>query len=248
MVFNGLALYLLNVAADQPAAHSPQPAGLPSDRDSVFVDRGQARFAAVRRGDVWFAVHARRDPPDLRYDSGLIAGKWRSPSGRWVDFVAPRPFVLDAGETAGPVILRGSRTLHPAEGPISVARGGTVTAGSVRFRPESRGVTVSLSARRGDTVAYTTYGPAATSSPPGRTRVVRKHLASCCALDLTERRISVPVRRSATVSFRLGVAAPAPRHASSSGGGSLWWTVPAVVALALAAFALSRRRRPIKPL
>lgn len=247
MVFNGLALYLLNVAADAAGSGQRATGGqLPLDRDGAFVDPAQARFAAVRRGDVWFAVHARRNPPDLRYDSGLVAAKFLTPRG-WIDLVPPRPFVLDGRATAGPLIMRGGEVLHPAEGPIRVARDGTVVSGVVRFAPTTAGVRISLPARGGDTVVYNAYGHTVAHA-----RTARTGLASCCALDITERRLRVRVRTSGLVAIQVGSAArrngrpaPGPGHGASN------WLTPALAVLVLVlalALALTRRRKRLKPL
>ncbi|HKH18984.1 MAG TPA: hypothetical protein VKA57_15760, partial [Solirubrobacteraceae bacterium] len=70
MTFNGLALFLVNLAAD--GADGGDAAALPADSDGAFVDRTQNGFAAVRHGDVWFAVHRRHPPRDVRNDFGLV--------------------------------------------------------------------------------------------------------------------------------------------------------------------------------
>jgi hypothetical protein len=142
MTFNGLSLFLLNLAADAAPEAPQQPGVLPADADGEFVDRAQNGFAAVRRGDVWFAVHARDRPRDVRNDFGFMAAKWRAPSGGWLDVLAPRPMRFDDAETAGPVVEREGRRLVPAGGPIAVREDGVVevdgTLGGVRRRTRSR--------------------------------------------------------------------------------------------------------------
>ena len=69
-------------------------APLPADRDGAFVDGAGAGFAAVRSGDVWFAVNGRPLQPDLRYDTGLVALKRREEDGSWRDLIRPRPMTV----------------------------------------------------------------------------------------------------------------------------------------------------------
>src|SRR5829696_306704 len=149
MTFNGLALFLLNLAAD--GAQGGDTAALPADSDGAFVDRTQNGFAAVRHGDVWFAVHRRHPPRDVRNDFGLVAAKWRAPSGGWVDVLPPRPMRFDIAESAGPVVERDGRRLVPLEGALA---GEPAT---YRFAPLARGVRISVPARAGDVVTYTAY-------------------------------------------------------------------------------------------
>jgi hypothetical protein len=166
MTFNGLALFLLNLAAD--GAEGGDAAALPADADGAFVDRTQNGFAAVRRGNVWFAVHRRHPPRDVRNDFGLVAAKWRAPSGGWVDVLPPRPMRFEVAESAGPVVERDGRRLVPLEGTLAVGNDGEVTVRAslggepvtYRFTPLARGVRISLPARAGDVVTYTAYLPA----------------------------------------------------------------------------------------
>jgi hypothetical protein len=255
MTFNGLALYLLNVAADAAPAEAPaERAELPADGDGAFVDAEQNGFATARRGDVWFAVHGRAVPPDLRNDFGLVAAKWRSPSGDWVDVVPPRPFEYSRNETAGPVVKRAGRRLVPG-GRVSLRRGGVVAVDGpvpVRFAPTERGVRITLRAQAGDVVTYTAYLPEGDAAdyavePRGRVRV-KSGFASCCAARVVARRHSVRVRSARVVAFEVVApeggrpAAPGPRgDGSGTDGGFPWWVLPGAVGLAGLALALRRR-------
>lgn len=260
MAFNGLALLLLNWAADAAPPRSASRGRVPADRDWVFLDRTQNGFAAVRRGDVWFAVHRRRSSPDLRNDFGLIAAKWRAPSGAWIDVVPDRPYVLDPGETAGPVVERGGRRIVPG-GPISTARGGVVRVGGplpVQFAPTRRGVRISVRAQAGDAVTYTAYLPrgldprSAVRTTPAADVQVGGRFASCCESRMVAARFRVSVTRARTVAFTTQAArgpearSPQPPGPRGSGGHSKAWFLLVAGAILLVAAVLGVRR--IKPL
>jgi hypothetical protein len=263
MTFNGLAIYLLNIAADAPQSGGGR---LTADRsDGGFVDDAQNGFAAVRHGDVWFAVHRRRLPPDLRNDFGLVALKWRSPSGLWQDILRPRPMRFDAGETAGPVIDRAGQRLLPSGDSLSVAGGAVVVRGRIgatpatfRYAPAGRGVRLSMRAQPGDVVTYTVYGPAGAtrvhrgvvSYPSGVVKArprpasvqVEGGFASCCDTRMVAARMHVRARGNGNVTFTVSAhgtrrPAPAASTGSTGGGGTPWWIGPlaAVAAVLLAA-------------
>jgi hypothetical protein len=274
MTFNGLALLLLDLAADAAPEDAGDAAALPADADGAFVDRAQNEFAAVRHGDVWFAVHGQDRPRDVRNDFGLVAAKWRAPSGGWVDVLRPRPMRFDDGETAGPVVERGGRRLVPTGGPIAVRGGGRVeVAGSLggepatfTFFPAARGVRIAMPARAGDVVTYSAYLPAAearvgadgaavsdrdaavTATPPPASVRLDDGFSSCCDVRLVAARIRVPVRADGTVSFTVAARAdarwPAPIGASADGGTTRWW-IAALALLAASALGLALRRRAV---
>jgi hypothetical protein len=268
MTFNGLSLFLLNLAADAaPDERDGDAPALPADGDGAFVDRTQNGFAAVRRGDVWFAVHRRHPPRDVRNDFGLVAAKWRAPDGRWVDVLRPRPMRFDVAETAGPVVERDGERLIPVEGSLAVARDGAVEVRAplgeetvaYRFTPLDRGVRISLPARAGDVVTYTAYlpedearvrggsvsdGGAVVSASPAPSSIrLEPGFASCCDVRMVAARIRVPVRADGEVSFT--VAARAPADIDAGGGGGLPWGLPAGAAVAAVATALVLRRRAV---
>jgi hypothetical protein len=267
MTFNGLAIYLMNLAAD-----TPQRGGgaLRGDHDGAFVDNAQNGFAAVRHGDVWFAVHRRRLPPDVRNDFGLMAAKWRSSNGIWHDILRPRPMRFDAGETAGPVVERAGQRLLPAGDSISAGRGGTVTVNgrvgaqpaTFRYVPTRRGVRLSMRAQPGDVVTYTVYGPSAdtnvrrgaVSYPTGVVKAsprpssvrLERGFASCCDARMVAARMRVQARGNGTVSFTVSAHGtrrpePAASATSSDGGGGVWWIGP-LVAIAAVLLAATVRR------
>jgi hypothetical protein len=260
MTFNGLALYLLNVAADAAPARERGRAGrIPADRRrTAFVDPAQNNFAAVRQGRVWLAVHGRAVPPDLRNDFGLVAAKWRTPGGDWIDVVPPRPFEYTR-QTAGPVVRRAGERIVPG-GTVSLGNGGAVKVDGlvpVRFTPTARGVRISVRAQAGDRVTYTAYVPEDERYPIAsrpRATVVRgkRRYASCCSTRLVPERHTVRARRDRVVSFILEAPAqPVPRppeNITVAGGERTNWLIVAITAGVLGLFLLARhppwRARP----
>ena len=101
---------------------------MPADRDGAFVDAAGAGFAAVRSGELWFAVNGRPLQPDLRYDAGLVALKRREADGSWRDLIRPRPMTVGRPpSSAGPVLVAGGREWFPYARGLAVGRRGVVT-------------------------------------------------------------------------------------------------------------------------
>jgi hypothetical protein len=250
MTFNALALYLLNLAADAAPAKPPAtPAKLPADRAGAFVDGQQADFATVRHRRVWFAVHGRAVPPDLRNDFGLVAAKLRRRDG-WVNVVPPRPFLYSHRLTSGPVIVRDGQRLMPG-GTVSLGHGGAVKVDGpvpVRFAPTRRGVRIAVRAQAGDAVTYTAYVPKDTRypvTPKPRARVKRgkRTFASCCSTSMVALKYRVRVRRERVVSFTVGAPdhggtpqGGRPQGVVAGGKGGTNWLIVAITAAVLAAF------------
>jgi hypothetical protein len=257
MPFNGLTLYLLNVAADMAPEVEPDLPPLPADSDGAFVDPEQLGFAAVRHGDVWFVVHRRADPPDLRNDFGLVAAKWHSPAGDWVDIVRPRPYELDRSETAGPVVERDGRRIRAGGGRIALRAGGGVRVEGripVDFTPTERGVRIALDARAGDTVTYTQYLPIGSKPEPyvraTPAPAIKEELGftSCCDVRMVAARLEVEARQDGPVVYDVGpppgAVAAAPEDGVSDADGPPWWpwAVGLVIAGAFAALLYRRLR------
>lgn len=180
VTYEGLTLFALNLAADQAwrsraSGASAATGPLTADADGHFVDPEKTRFAAVRRGDVWFAVHSRQVRRDLRLDFGLVALKRALPGGRWEEVLRPRPLTLRRVESAGPVLMRGRDRGYPYGRRISVrpdgavaVRGGFRTSDGrwlrqgvrFRFEPIEGGVRVVFRGRRGDRFRFLTFLPA----------------------------------------------------------------------------------------
>ncbi len=98
VVYNGLALLWLGVAADRAASLAPDLPGrrIPARRspDLRFVDGSSTgtNLTVVRRGRLWIAIHRRpTHPVDPRYGWGLLKVAWRDGAGRWVELMPQRP-------------------------------------------------------------------------------------------------------------------------------------------------------------
>jgi hypothetical protein len=156
----------------------PGPGDLPSDHLlATPVSQAGARFAVVRRPNLWYAVkmtHS-QDPhfvDDLRYDFGLAVVKRRDDQG-WSDVVPQRPrSVGKNAETAGPVLIDDGARGHPFGTRITAARNGSITvAGGFRttngtlmrqavftYKPlPCGGVELSFQARPGDVYEHSGF-------------------------------------------------------------------------------------------
>jgi hypothetical protein len=184
-----LTVFLLNLASDQAgAATPPDPGALPADADGAFLEPEKTGFAAVRHGDLWYAVHRRTITYDRRYDFGLVALKQRGADGRWRDVMRPRPDTRGPShDSAGPVIESGGvRYLpygdtieaRPSSG-VVVVRGGYRSEDGVwlrrgvtfRFTPVRGGVAMSFPLRAGDQARVATYVRAGEGRARGRSLV-----------------------------------------------------------------------------
>jgi hypothetical protein len=164
--YTGLALVYLNWAI--PLLPRRSSAGeIPADRPlRAVLGQGQARFAVIRQGDLWYAVRE-RGGGSLRYDFGLIAAK-RLVAGDWHDILPLRP--VSSGST-GPVLRLGARHAHAVGTSMRVTRDGRVLMrGGFRFRRRwvrrhvrfvvegtSCGPRLLVSARAGDRYNFTAF-------------------------------------------------------------------------------------------
>ena len=170
--YNGMTALFLEYAEDQLAtSRGVEGRPLPLDKGGAFVDPERTRFAAVRKGDTWLAVHAVGPVrvKDVRYDFGLSALKLKGDDGRWRDVLRPRPNAPpdQATDGMGPTLLQGEQVgvpwgesvrADPKRGEI-VVRGGWraprqgpwLRRGvTFRFRALEDGVRISFPARAGD--------------------------------------------------------------------------------------------------
>ena len=175
--YGGLALVWLNLTIEEHP-DDPPPGNLPADALlATPVSQGGARFAVVRRPNLWYAIkmtHS-QDPhfvDDLRYDFGIAVVKRRG-DGRWDDVVPQRPRSVGSNpETAGPVLAGGGSRGHPFGTRIVAARNGVVTvtggfrttSGTVlrpttfTYRPvPCGGVELSFPARAGDVYEHSGF-------------------------------------------------------------------------------------------
>jgi len=179
VAFTGLTLMTLNWALDERNAGTGTrrigPIG--SDRDSaVALGQGDGRFAAVRKGDVWFAVRRKSSSKrrtDLRYDFGLIAAKVLD-GGKWIDIVRPRPKTSLPYDSVGPTLRVGRNIGLPRGERMRVRPGKVIIAGGYRdpkrvwlrrsvtwtYEAMSCGVRLSFFALAGETYVYSVFVPA----------------------------------------------------------------------------------------
>lgn len=181
-----LTIFMLNLASDAAgAAGDVKPGSLPADADGYFLEPEKTGFAAVRHGDLWYAVHRRTITYDLRYDFGLVALKRRDAEGHWHDVLRPRPNSRGPNHnSAGPVILVDGVRYLPYGDTIAVERGGVVVVRggfrsedgvwlrrgvTFRFAPVKDGVALSFPLKGGDDASMATYMPAAEARHRGGT-------------------------------------------------------------------------------
>lgn len=184
--YNGLTMvgldWALDAASDRPVATGTLRADRPG---STVLGSGSATFAAVRRGDAWFAV--RQGPSaerggDLRYDFGLVALKLRRSDGGWDDVVLARPATTGRRDSAGPSLALATPggPGYPVGRSLRTSGAGTVTVPAVfrsergrtlrsgvtfRFIPTACGVSIAFPAERADRFEYSTFF-AADGAPP----------------------------------------------------------------------------------
>ncbi|MDX6564198.1 MAG: hypothetical protein QOD65_4012, partial [Gaiellales bacterium] len=183
-----LTIFMLNLASDEAAESGSVEAGaLPADADGAFLEPEKTGLAAVRHGELWYAVHRRIITYDRRYDFGLVALKQRIPDGSWRDVLRPRPNTRGPSEdSAGPVIEKdGVRymaygdTNEARPGGVVIVRGGYRSEEGVwlrqgvtfRFAPVRDGVAMSFPLRAGDVARMTTYVRAGEGRVRGRSVV-----------------------------------------------------------------------------
>jgi hypothetical protein len=171
-----LTIFMLNLASDQAeTAGQVKPGPLPADGDGAFLEPEKMAFAAVRHGNLWYAVHRNRITYDRRYDFGLMALKRRDANGRWRDIVRPRPNTRGhTQDSAGPVIEKGGVRYLPngtsivsQPGGVVLVRGGFISQKGVwlrrgvtfRFAPIKDGIAMTFPLRAGDRARMTTYLP-----------------------------------------------------------------------------------------
>jgi hypothetical protein len=189
VAFTGLTLVNLNWALDERNASSgPRRIGaIGSDRDSdVAIGQGDGRFAAVRKGDVWFAVRRKSSTKrrtDLRYDFGLIALKVLK-DGKWLDVVRPRPKTSLPYDGVGPILRQGRNIGLPRGERMRVRPGEVVIAGGYRdpgrrwlrrsvtwtYTAIDCGVRMTFFGLPGETYVYSVFVPADAARPRLRGR------------------------------------------------------------------------------
>lgn len=123
--YNGLAILVLQNAVLQLEQTQPAPAeGIGSDSNGVFVDPSHTKFASVRHGDLWYAIHAGDTSEDARYDGEIVAAE-HDVNGVWEPAMPYRPFT-DKQVSAGPVLVAHGVHLVPIGDKISANQDGVV--------------------------------------------------------------------------------------------------------------------------
>jgi hypothetical protein len=160
--YNGLALIALEWLMEQRTDAVPAAAEAPGVR---LVHGHSSGLAAVRSGSVWMAVRQSRVGNDLRSDYGLVALKLDS--GGWYDVLRQRPRSFAAGDSAGPVLVRGNERYPPDGGTLRRGPGSAVevptrfgSAGArttVTFSPLPCGVRLTWGARPGESFQYSAF-------------------------------------------------------------------------------------------
>lgn len=135
--YNGLALFALKHAVDVLLATPPanaQKTG--ADVNGTFVDPSNTRFATIKEGGIWAAVHGSDTHTDARYDFGLVAAQKQSPDGSWHEVLPYRPRTLEK-TSAGPVIIENDRQLLPLGNQIQADGKKIVVTGGWGTKPNS---------------------------------------------------------------------------------------------------------------
>lgn len=168
--YNGLALWALQDAEQNLLNTSPAPLeSIAADGSDVFIDPSQTRFATVRKGDLWWVIHAGDTNVDARYDFGLVAAE-KDENGKWIPAMPYRP-LTDSEASGGPVLVIGGKSLVPMGNKITAGADGTVkikggwannagnkptvdTGTNWVFRPVDNGVALSFMSPRDRTYQF----------------------------------------------------------------------------------------------
>jgi hypothetical protein len=122
VMYNGLALWALQEAADVLASVPRTKAQfIGGEADGVFIDPSHTAFAAVKKGRLWYVIHAADTKADARYDFGLVAAE-RESAGLWRTAMPYRPRTVTPA-SGGPVLDGG---LVPVGTSISATPSGVI--------------------------------------------------------------------------------------------------------------------------
>lgn len=146
-MYEGLALYGLRKARDllrtqswsqTPIEPDPQYDGGYREAFHTFTEPSRARFATVRKGDFWYAIHGGDALRDARYDFGLVAAERQTAGGSWRSQVPHRPMVKSWTSSGGSIKI-GRRTFLPVTHSLRTrADGSVVVRGGWTNRPGGR--------------------------------------------------------------------------------------------------------------
>lgn len=127
--YDGLALWALNNAKNVLGQTDSAPLEqIGADADGTFIDPTSTRFATVKKGDRWWAIHGSTTHNDARYDFGIVAAQRKTQAG-WQPAIPYRPRT-EQKTTGGPMIIDGKKTFVPVSRDISAdAKGRVVVNG-----------------------------------------------------------------------------------------------------------------------
>jgi hypothetical protein len=127
-----LALVWLELAREVAPAVSGPVAQLPSEQSGAWTsDLRQAGVFALRRGNVWLGVSARRVGTDARSGWGLLRALRRTASGAWQALLPDRPLLPDYRPEApsGPLLLSAGGALEPRTAMLAISSRSIVMSG-----------------------------------------------------------------------------------------------------------------------
>jgi hypothetical protein len=123
--YNGLALWELEDAEQELQTTQPAPAeAIGADTNGVFIDPSHTQFAAVRKGNLWWAIHAGDTSDDARYDFGLVAAE-KQENGVWTPALPYRPLTY-AETSGGPTLDSNGEHFVPVGDKLTARANGTV--------------------------------------------------------------------------------------------------------------------------
>lgn len=125
-MYEGLALFGLRKARDilkNEAVINPVEIG--SDIDSTYVDPSQTKFASVKAGNIWYAIHGGDAVDDARYDFGVVAAQ-KKVGDTWVSAMSHRPYSSKKTSAGGAMRIKG-KTMLPTARKVSSNGNGVVT-------------------------------------------------------------------------------------------------------------------------
>ena len=125
--YNGLALNaLLNSINTLKQVQPALNRGIAADYNGVFIDPSQAKFATVRRGGLWWAIHGSTTNKDGRYGFGIMAAQRVQSDDSAKNIMPHRPYTGDKTASGGPVLKRGGREFVPVAQRMSAKANGIV--------------------------------------------------------------------------------------------------------------------------
>jgi hypothetical protein len=193
-----LALVWLELAREAAPQVAGPVAPLPSEVPGAWTSDPRATDVfALRRGDVWLGVSARRSGSDARIGWGLLRALRRTAAGAWRALLPDRPLLpgYRPEPAAGPLLVSGSGELEPHTDRVSAGSTGIAMSGrwgtakkAVRARwtwaPAAGGVALSSTCPRGRRLRFTEWLPAAGSLARGANWLARGEFSVSFSLPI----------------------------------------------------------------